>query len=434
MTSAEETRTSGQKANLLERRGVLLRRIKKWRRLQAVYMPGALDIDPSDPGSLPSRAKAESVKLWLPSQLDPEDRNSICSEGVVKSEKELRFGQLEDSLNDLRRVRRIRHGMATFHKVQLAGEGVKTQTRSRAVVQTIQDRIAKCARRYRVARGALLHLDPQGSWKSLYLPLAEGDNRGPGKEPDEKLSSDGRYAPSWIWYSSTTTISPDEVNEDMRMEWAQCVARADRWEEEMILLQEEMRRVVEFLEWRSRDWFTKVDSRIGTTTPAVRAGLSAYANKQGSIFHHLAIRFSQRWRSALLSLSLPHAWATTFLKTHGKPLNNPDFKKRKKAKGTPAVHTTQVASPPVVTTQVASPPVVTTRVTAPPPITTRVASPPPIATRVASPSPITTPVDVPPLTTPGTINHEAEVSDSDSDETSSECDGSGYESSSSWSE
>jgi len=352
-------------------------------------MPGVLDAGTSDPGPSP-RVKAETVKLWLPSQLDAKDRDSICLGGVVNGEKELRFAQLEDALNDLRRTRRIRHGLITFHKVQLMGEGQRTQTRSRAVVQTIQDRIDKCVRRYHAARGALLCLDPRGDWKNLYLPLTEDDNRGPGKEPEETLGSDGQFIPLWIWRSNVTAVSPDEVNKDMRVEWAQCVARADRWGEEVILLQEEMRRVVQFLGWRSNDWFAKADSRTGAVAPVVCAGLSAYANKQRSVFRNLAIRFSQRWRSALVSLSLPHAWATEFLETHKEPLNNLDFKKCKRA---------------------GDPPVARARV-------------------------ITTSTDIPPLpTTPETIHREVQVSDElGSDGTSSEYYGSGYESTSGLSE
>ena len=246
--STEDARSDGQKATLLEKQGVLLHQIGKWHQLQVVYMPGALDVNTSDPGSLP-RTKAESIKLWLPSQLDTEDRDLICLGGVVHSEKELWFAQLEDSLNDLRRAQRIRHGLITFHKVQLAGEGQKTQTKSWAVVQTIQDRIDKCVRCYCTACDALLHLDPQGDWRNSYLPLAEEDNWGPGKEPEEILSSDGQYTLSWIWRLNATAVSSDEVNQDIRAEWAQCRACADRWEEEVILLQEEMRRVVQFLEW-----------------------------------------------------------------------------------------------------------------------------------------------------------------------------------------
>ena len=406
--------TNTQKATLLEKRGVLLHQIEKWRQLQAVYMPGLLNAGTNDPGSS-QRVKAESIKLWLPSQVDAEDRDSICFGGVVDGEKEIRLAQLEDALNDLRRTRRIRHGLVTFHKIQLAGEGQKTQTRSRAVVQTIQDRIDKCVRRYQVARGALLCLDPDGDWQGLYPPLTEGDNRGPGKEPEEVSGSDGQYVPSWIWHSKTTTVSPEEVNKEMRVEWAQCVARADRWEEEVILLQEEMRRTTQFLEWRSSDWFAKAGSRTVAITAALRSGLLAYANKQGSIFHHLAVRFSQRWRSALVSLSLPHAWATDFLEACKEPLNNPDFKKREQARCLP-VSRPRARSPPVAIPNVQSLPV---------------ASPHP-----QSPSSVVTSTDIPPPTTTERTYHETQVPDGlDSDESSSEGEGeSECDSTSSWAE
>ena len=290
-------------------------------------MPGVLDINVDSSQS----EKAELMKLWLPSQLeDPDERTSLCVPGVIGSEKELRFGQLQDSLDDLRRTRRIRHGLILFHKVQLAGEGQKTQTKARAAMQTLQDRINKSVRRYRVARNALLRLDPGHDWQNLYLPLTDADNRGPGKELEEICTSDGQYSQSWIWCSSTTAVSQDEVNEDMRLEWAQCMARAARWEEEVILLQEEMRRAVQFLEWKSQDWFSRVDPRADTVSTAVRAGISAYAKKQGYIFLNLAIRFSQRWHSALAHLSLPRTWAAHFLNSHGAQLINSDFKKRKR--------------------------------------------------------------------------------------------------------
>ena len=87
-TSAKKTRSDGQKATLLEKRGILLHQIEKWCRLQAVYMPGAIDASTSDPDSS-HRVKAKSIKLWLPSQLDAEDRDSLCLGGIVNNEKEL---------------------------------------------------------------------------------------------------------------------------------------------------------------------------------------------------------------------------------------------------------------------------------------------------------------------------------------------------------
>lgn len=385
--SSGKVRSDGQKATLLENRAALLHQIEKWRQVQAVYMPGVLEIGTADLESL-QQAKAELVKLWLPSQLDPEDRDLVCLGGVVNSEKELRFAQLEDSLNDLRRARRTRHGLITFHKVQLSGQGQKTQTKSQAAMQTIQDRIDRCVRRYRVARTALLRLDPGGDWTKLYPALTDDDNRGPMKEQAEVSSSDGKYMPSWIWRSNSTAISREEVNEDMRVEWAQCMARADRWEEEVILLQEEIRRVVHFLQWRSSDWLAKADLRIGAVAPVIRAGLLAYANKQTAVFQNLAVRFCQRWRAALISLSLPYDWATEFLEAHHVPLSIPEFKKPKQARRPPAAHLHNKSLAPVVT-----------------------------------------PVDIPPHPgNPEMIDHNALFSDAESDETPSEDDGSDYES------
>lgn len=379
-----------QKSTLLENRAALLHQIEKWRKVQAVYMPGVLEIGGIDSDSLRG-VKAESVKLWLPSELDAEDRDTVCSTSVINSEKELRFAQLEDSLNDLRRARRTRHGLLTFHRVQLSGQGQKTQTKSQAAMQSIQDRIDRFVRRYRVARNALLCLEPQGDWTELYLPLTDDDNRGPMKEQAEMSSSDGQYTPSWIWRSNTTSVSPEEVNEDMRVEWAQCMARADRWEEEVILLQEEMRRVVHFLEWRSNDWLTKVDSRVDAIAPSVRSGLSAYANKQAAVFHNLAVRFCQRWRSVLITLSLPHHWATEFLEACNEPLSSTNSKKRNKAEDPPVAYSHKKS--------------------------------PAASTHSPSLSGI-----------PETVHQEPPISDPDSDGTTSEGDGSGYETNCSFSD
>jgi len=356
--AAEKTRSDAQKAALLERRNTLLHHIKKWHELQVIYMPGVSDTNVSDPESS-RKEKAELVKLWLPSQLeDATERMLLCAPNVIDSEKALRFGQLQDSLNDLRRARRTRFGLIMFHKIQLAGEGQRIQTKSRAVVQTVEDRITKSVRRYCVAREALLRLEPSNDWENSYLKLTDADNRGPGKEREELATSDGEYFPSWIWRSTTAAVSQDEVNEDMRVEWAQCMARADRWEEEATLLQEEMRRIVHFLEWRSRNWSSKVDARAGDTTPTVRSGISAYARKQASVYLNLAVRFCQRWRSALLSLSLPHSWATEFLTTQGAPLVNPDIKKHELEQEEDSVRlpTTPHLEPPLVDTS-AMPPV-----------------------------------------------------------------------------
>jgi hypothetical protein len=87
-----------QKATLFERRDALLHQIEKWRKLQAVYMPGVIDASIPEPGTSPWE-KVEHIKLWLPSHLDATEWDSFCSGGAITSKRELRFGQLDDALN-----------------------------------------------------------------------------------------------------------------------------------------------------------------------------------------------------------------------------------------------------------------------------------------------------------------------------------------------
>ena len=74
-------------------------------------------------------------------------------------------------------------------------------------------------------------------------------------------------------------------------------ARADRWNEEVQLVKEEMRRVLAFLEWKAV-WWTKEGSRSLDVRPDIVDGIRAYAAKQAYISRALAYSFKMRWESA----------------------------------------------------------------------------------------------------------------------------------------
>lgn len=201
-------------------------------------------------------------------------------------------------------------------------------------MNNIESRIAKFVGRYRAAYKALLQLDPAGDWRETFLELKDSDNRGPGKEADEEGVGDGSYFRSWIWLSNPRVsdtlngeageecASEEDVNEILRVEWTTSFARLERWSEEVELLQEEMRRVVMFLEWRARDWLTKVDARRGNSASDIQSGLGAYARKQAAIYHNLAISFAKLWHPTLASYDLQHSWATKYITEHGVSLAN----------------------------------------------------------------------------------------------------------------
>ena len=315
-------RTDPQKMEVQQRRNGLARRIKLWRTAQVVYMPQVSrrlpdeqDLaTPDDPYEF-DELKPELWPLFLPSQLS-QDNWSSSHQGVTETEQILRLAQVKDALIDLRRLRRSLRSHRMYFRSNVIGEGRKAQTKSRASESSVTTRINRTVRRYRLAYSALLSLDPTGEWRKEYLDLTDKDNRGPGKELDEVGVGDGHYAMSWIWrgyaWSEESDLSDQEVNETVRHEWMTCRARADRWREEMELLQEEMRRVVVFLEWKSSSWTGRVGARLGSVAVDVQHGIDAYARKQANTYHELAVSLANQWLPHLLKWKLDVSWTKDF--------------------------------------------------------------------------------------------------------------------------
>ena len=317
-------RTDPQKIEIQQRRNALTRRIKVWRVAQAVYMPQTSVYLSDENGLLTSddtqrldHSKPETWPLFLPSDVPKVDR-SLCHKGVIETERVLRLAQLQDSLTDLRRFRRALRNLRLYFKRNTAGEGQKTQTKSRTIETGINNQIKRAVRRYRTAYRALSELDPAGAWTNEYRELRDEDNRGPLKEAEEVGTGDGRYVPSWIWASPSAMTLPgegsiaerQEVSETVRHEWMTCRARADRWEEEEVLLQEEMRRVISYLRWKSRTWSEKVGIRAGSCTTDIQRGADAYACKQANIHSEMAMTFARQWLPYLKTCGFNTEWAT----------------------------------------------------------------------------------------------------------------------------
>ena len=310
-----------------------MRQIRRWQQAQLTYMPGATSL------SLPARNLVvneddtedsdtpEKFPLIFPSNVGSAQRGSICLHRVTEYEQHLRLAQLQDSLIELRRARRVRHTLLVHHQTQIAGQGQRANTRSRTIIKSVEERISKFAQRYRAAYNALVQLDPTGDWQETYLELKDKDNRGPGKEDDEQGPGDGSYTFSWIWLTNPRAhdtnhvahggeASDEDINDVMRVQWATSQARTERWVEEVELLQEEMRRVVVFLEWKSEDWLEKQTARLTTAPSSIQSGLRAYARKQAAIHHNLAVSFVTLWYPTFASFHLKDSWITDYAATH----------------------------------------------------------------------------------------------------------------------
>ncbi|KAJ7670197.1 hypothetical protein DFH06DRAFT_1119445 [Mycena polygramma] len=80
----------------------------------------------------------------------------------------------------------------------------------------------------------------------------------------------------------------------MRVEWCRAKARKVRWEEEVLLLREEMRRVLRYLEWEAETWKQRAVAREDES-PELRQGLSAYALRHEAMYRELGTFFKGEW-------------------------------------------------------------------------------------------------------------------------------------------
>jgi hypothetical protein len=310
-------KTSKQLADLEEKRSSLIREIMIWRPIQLAYTPHVASLLPLDAdGNDGYYSKPESIPLYFPSSLPPEIRQCPELKQIREVEQRLREAQANDALADVRRLRRIIQGLWQFKKVNVSGTGNRANTRMLDSYSRFQTKLQRAANRYHVAYNALMALDPNGQWKEQLKELKASDIRGPGRNPDDNpddVKTNGRFEPSWIWLVTRSqkergeNQTEDEFNQSMCSEWAQTRARMCRWREELLIIQEEMRRVLAFFEWKSTWWLEQANRRQNLL-PSIKSGVVAYAHKQSSLCLRMAARCAGYWLPVMKKHGIIPTW------------------------------------------------------------------------------------------------------------------------------
>ncbi|KAG1868741.1 hypothetical protein C8R48DRAFT_598239 [Suillus tomentosus] len=290
-----------QKGTLTRMRNVLRRKIETWRGAQALYMPAvqilAATVVPNPHQPFES---AEDIRLWLPSNL----KGKPCDSRLQDHEWDLRYAQAHDALEELRQCLRVHCSMLTFKREWVRGQGANT--RAQNALARVHARQVACTKRYRVAWEALKTLAPllkKVGWRGRLQDLKDEDVK-PLVDPFSQ-ETEGRRRLTWIWMMTGVDTGSDGGDVDgVRVEWCKSRARALRWAEEIELLQEEMRRVLQFFDWHA-NWWDEQQDRLVCETAAQREGLIAYANKQAHIRRQLASRFRVLWAPYFPQISHP---------------------------------------------------------------------------------------------------------------------------------
>ena len=100
----------------------------------AALRPAALDNqDPNGNSSTIAQGNSSGdihqMPLFLPSSLPIYLRDMDPSDRLRTIERELRLAQMDDSLEDIRRLRRIMAGVTSFKHLNVSGSGQKGNTR-----------------------------------------------------------------------------------------------------------------------------------------------------------------------------------------------------------------------------------------------------------------------------------------------------------------
>ena len=224
------------------------------------------------------------------------------------------------ALHDVRLSRRLLRILTAKSQTHITNTQ-RPGTRTRSVFDKAKANLSRAVSTYRTSRKAIADLAPNeefGLWKDTLRELKDGDIRGPGKE--EPGVSTSRSAPqSWIWTTGLRAPSPGDSDLDivLRVEWCKAQELAKRYEEEVQLVIEEMRRTLVTFEWNAHEWeqCAALPNPVGDATAA---GITAYAYKQANVQRSLIKVFINDWYEVLTDQ--PHA--APWLREYSPPAEN----------------------------------------------------------------------------------------------------------------
>ncbi|KAF7303547.1 hypothetical protein MIND_00583900 [Mycena indigotica] len=289
--------TALQKSSINEREAKLQRKFVSWFDTQTGFAPEITALRAAEESLQAHSGQIQTTRgsalyrlqLLLPSEVLSRP-NCPPRQTHALYEFHLRHGRALHLLEELRRLLLVR--TQKYKAKDKHASGVAAHTRAGKAIQAVDERIRRVADEYRRMRAAMMSLSEvvgERGWITVLKDLQSTDVRAMPRalfsDPERhkrKRNDDTPKEMSWIWRMGVGSLpaelaidslsagaaSSEEAaiaatNESLRVEWAKARARAKRWAEEVELLQEEMRRVLEFCSWRAGRWGELRNGRQG---------------------------------------------------------------------------------------------------------------------------------------------------------------------------
>ncbi|KAH9917410.1 uncharacterized protein B0H18DRAFT_913487 [Fomitopsis serialis] len=222
----------------------------------------------------------EAIMLPLPSTSGIQKLRALNKAQYGEQELRLRVGQANDALHRLRMAIGLKS--AVFRNDVRLAEGYRTQTRAWTQIQGIAKVATEQARVYTLARNAMKRLVmSETAVMQRYRPLHKEDLNATTHLIDNAERNSRHKVLSWIWSVDVglDTENSDWLLEIHRVNWLREKAKCDRWKEQVVLLEEEMKQTVRSFEFRARLWNGR---RLGSP------GQRSYAMRQASVWKRLS--------------------------------------------------------------------------------------------------------------------------------------------------
>ncbi|KAH9912082.1 uncharacterized protein B0H18DRAFT_1056642 [Fomitopsis serialis] len=281
---AYEKEPSSDKYNsIAKERSKLERRLVDWLLWQQRVMgPSLLMVEADVQAEWPSidSVAAEQATVLVPSAYSQEIRRHASLERFVVAEQELRVAHANDTL---KKIRQKLHFEAYYRGQNAGSFGQQAQTRYSKLKTGEREKIEALRKEYERARlkvDRLATRDRPNTLRPLLVeqcrpPVVAKENVGRQKE-----------SVSWIWRDGTyhDTALDKWALEACRLEWFRASARTTRWNEEVEIVKEEMRRVQRYFHYCMKKWEERAEV---VCTNLDEQGAAAFAARQSSMYSRL---------------------------------------------------------------------------------------------------------------------------------------------------
>ncbi|KAI6101034.1 hypothetical protein EV401DRAFT_1894234 [Pisolithus croceorrhizus] len=236
------------------------------------------------PGEEVEELASELMSIWMPSSIESAKLTELGLVNLLKEERELRIGQANDCLDQLRTD--LGNKAMLYQQNFWTANSSREGTRTKKEIQKVVARINKHVRGYQRARQAILRLDPNVDMAEKYQEILPNDLAVSKEVTEENRFGQGTSKLAWFWMmegeqSQLSLQGGGLMEEFYRINWLKARARRDRWKEEVSLVRHEMLWTCLWFEYHKDMWEKRA---LQSTEP----GKEAYAKMQMGLWNDFA--------------------------------------------------------------------------------------------------------------------------------------------------